>query len=106
MHMTWKEVKINMQQRGIYKQLHKESACQTTGRLTEKQLQLQCVPPPCACQVCIYLSNSVKKLKSKMMLVWTPMSHTFHLKGKENAHYRGPTEYNTSCISIMGTAGH
>lgn len=61
-----------------------------TGRLTEKQLQLQCVPSPCACQVCIYLSNSVKKLKSKTMLVWTPMSHTFLLKGKGNAHYHGP----------------
>lgn len=72
MHMTWKEVKINMQQKGIYKQLHKESACQTTGRLIEEQLQLQCVPRPCACQVRIYFSNSVRNLKSKMMLVWTP----------------------------------
>lgn len=69
MHMTWKEVKIILQQKGIYKQLHKESACQTTGRLIEEQLQLQCV---CACHVCIYFSNSVRKLKSKMMLVWTP----------------------------------
>lgn len=102
MHMTWKEVKINMQQKRVYKQLHKESACQMAERLTEKQLQLQCVPPPCARQVCIYFSNSVKKLKSKMMLVWTPMSHTFHLKGKGNDYYHGSTESNTSCISIAG----
>lgn len=101
MHMTWKEVKINMQQKEIYKQLHKESACQMTERLTEKQLQLQCVPPRCARQVRIHFRNSVKKLKSKMMLVWTPMSHTFHLKGKGNDHYHGPMNATQAAFPLQ-----
>lgn len=100
--MTWKEVNINMQQKGTDKQLHKDSACQTT-RETDREAS---AVPLCAYQIHIYFRNSVKKLKSKMMLVWTPMSHTFPLKGKGNAHYPGPTGHNTSCISIMGTAGH
>lgn len=69
----------------------------------EKQLQFQCVPPPCVCQVYIYFSNS-EKLQSKVMSMWTPMSHTFHLKSKGNAHNHGLTEHNTNSISTMGTA--
>lgn len=111
---TWpgKKLKLTCSRRGynqytiLYKQLHKESAFQPTGRLTEKQLQFQCVSPPCVCQVRIYFSNSVKKLKNKMMLAWTPVLHTFYLKGKGNAHCHGPIEHSTSCISITGTAGH
>lgn len=118
---TWpgKKLKLTCSRRGHISSLHKESACQTTERLIENQLHFQFVPFTCAHQIHIYFSNSVKKLKSKIMLVQTPtiyvthwLSHgvvcpvthiAFEMKGECFLHW-GPIKHNASIHSYHGNS--